>query len=154
MGSQKREADTDTDSDIPLDPQILRQICDVTMDDQMEDFNVTTYVNDTRIKPPSFVELLQSSSWSFGTAQFWLLVGFGPLIACFIISYIVHWMHVLKLVELRKMEMANGHPPKVSAMFSMRELERQNTTFLGLMDEEADAHDFKHSESRKVYHSP
>jgi hypothetical protein len=45
-------------------------------------------------------ELLSESSWTYGAANFWILIMFGPLVVAFIIAYIVHLIHVRNLASL------------------------------------------------------
>jgi len=47
-----------------------------------------------RPSQPGLGQLFTSgTSWSFGGFGFWLLIMFGPLTVCFVISYVVHLVH-------------------------------------------------------------
>lgn len=103
-----------------------------------------------RPSQPGLGQLFTSgTSWSFGGFGFWLLIMFGPLTVCFVISYVVHLVHVMKLVRLRQQGLDDDfegktyRPSRASAMLSMRGLERQNTTFLHVRPED-EFEDHKH----------
>jgi len=102
------------------------------------------------------VELLRLSAWNYGSANFWILVMFCPLLLCFIISYIVHWIHVMKKLQLMRREqggqLLDRQHSKVTALLSIRGLERQNTTFLWQMAEDVEAHNYKHSDKKGYLH--
>jgi len=105
--------------------------------------------NRSTVRPsqPGLGQLFTGASWSFGGFGFWLLIMFGPLTVCFIISYIVHLVHVMKLVRMRQQGLDDDFEGKTysraSAMLSMRGLERQNTTFLHVRPED-EFEDHKH----------
>jgi len=100
-----------------------------------------------RPSQPGLGQLFNGASWSFGGFGFWLLIMFGPLTLCFIISYVVHLVHVMKLVRMRQQGLDDDFEGKTysraSAMLSMRGLERQNTTFLHVRPED-EFEDHKH----------
>merc|ERR1711970_836968 len=108
------------------------------------------FSNTTTGRPiqPGLGQLFTGNSWSFGGFGFWLLIMFGPLILCFIISYVVHLVHVMKLVRLRQKGLDDDFEGKTysraSAMLSMRGLERQNTTFLHVRPEDEIEDQSKH----------
>merc|ERR1712156_441658 len=115
----------------------------------LEDSKVTTeeiFSNSSkaRVSQPGLGQLLTESSWSYGGANFWIMFMFGGLV----ISYIVHLVHVMKLVQLRQQGLDDDFEGKTytraSAMLSMRGLERQNTTFLHVRPEDEIEDQSKH----------
>merc|ERR1712156_619697 len=119
----------------------------------LEDSKVTTEeifsnTSKARVSQPGLGQLLTESSWSYGGANFWIMFMFGGLVICFVISYIVHLVHVMKLVRLRQQGLDDDFEGKTytraSAMLSMRGLERQNTTFLHVRPEDEIEDQSKH----------
>merc|ERR1712203_906759 len=108
------------------------------------------FSNASTMRPsqPGLGQLFTGASWSFGGFGFWLLIMFGPLTVCFVISYIVHLVHVMKLVRMRQRGLDEDFEGKTysraSAMLSMRGLERQNTTFLHVRPEDEIEDQSKH----------
>jgi len=118
-------------------------------DGVVEESTEGIFSNRSTVRPsqPGLGQLFTGASWSFGGFGFWLLIMFGPLTVCFIISYIVHLVHVMKLVRMRQQGLDDDFEGKTysraSAMLSMRGLERQNTTFLHVRPED-EFEDHKH----------
>jgi len=118
-------------------------------DGVVEESTEGIFSNRSTVRPsqPGLGQLFTGASWSFGGFGFWLLIMFGPLTVCFIISYIVHLVHVMKLVRMRQQGLDDDFEGKTysraSAMLSMRGLERQNTTFLHVRPED-EMEDHKH----------
>ena len=60
-----------------------------------EVFAIEKMANKTvRRAQTGIVELLQTSSWEYGGANFWLFIMFGPLSFAFLVAFIVHLVHV------------------------------------------------------------
>jgi len=89
---------------------------------------------------PTIVQT-DTSGWSLKTI---LVIVLGPLGVVLLVSYIVHWYQVAQKIQinrnLRKAELGVGAHPKVSAMLSIRALERQTQTGT-FMDMMVDPHD-------------
>merc|ERR1712223_1763122 len=73
----------------------------------LEDSKVTTEeifsnTSKARVSQPGLGQLLTESSWSYGGANFWIMFMFGGLVICFVISYIVNLVNVMKLVRPRQ----------------------------------------------------
>eukprot|EP00092_Neocalanus_flemingeri_P000462 GFUD01000492.1.p1 GENE.GFUD01000492.1~~GFUD01000492.1.p1 ORF type:complete len:132 (-),score=36.77 GFUD01000492.1:78-473(-) len=77
--------------------------------------------------------------WSLNTI---LVISFGPLGVVLLVSYIVHWYQVVQKIQVnkkqRQQEIVERQHSKVSAMLSIRALERQTGTF---SDMAVDRHD-------------
>ena len=88
--------------------------------------------------------LAQNAEWGLGTSILVLLFGsFGIFL---VISYIVHWVQVTKLIMVNRRareEECLERQPSRSVMVSIRALERQTTTFMDMGDDRRDEYGIK-----------
>eukprot|EP00092_Neocalanus_flemingeri_P012310 GFUD01013270.1.p1 GENE.GFUD01013270.1~~GFUD01013270.1.p1 ORF type:complete len:142 (-),score=36.27 GFUD01013270.1:17-442(-) len=87
----------------------------------------------------SLVDTPHTHGWSLNAI---LVICLGPLGVVLLVSYIVHWYQVVQKIQvnkkLREKEVVERQHSKVSAMLSIRALERQTRTF---SDMAVDRHD-------------
>ena len=92
------------------------------------------------LEPPSFI----FPGWGLGTSI--LVLCLGSLGTFLLVSYIVHWVQVTRLIirnRRARVEEKIQRQHSRSAMVSIRALERQTTTFMDMGDDMKDEYGIK-----------
>ena len=103
------------------------------------DENIDGFINQSKGVLPPLSPLYMNKEPRLGTYILVMVLGsFGALL---VISYLVHWVQVTKLVlrnRRQRMEETLARQTSKTAMMSIRGLERQTTTFMDIGDDAKD----------------
>ena len=106
--------------------------------------DVDEYVNNSGLLLPPLSPLYINQGPGLGTYILVMVLGsFGALL---VISYLVHWIQVTKLVlrnQRQRLEESLPRQTSKTAMVSIRGLERQTTTFMDMGDDAKDEYGIK-----------